>query len=141
MSRNFEEIRLRNQELTEKLLRLSGNTLAPETDAAPGLVPADADAIVAHIEINDHHGVGVLLLRLFGEHPNLISIRSRDYYSGRQNFGAMHACIAHGDTRRDAVMWNVLQAMEGATVRRVLAVPYFADDAINAIALKELFGA
>jgi hypothetical protein len=140
MSRDFEEIRLRNQELTVKLLSLTGGEPAPASEPAARPVPLEADAIVAHIEINDHHGVGVLLLRLFGEAANLVSIRSKDFYGGRQDFGAMHACISHNGASRDTVMWNVLEALGGATIRRVLSVPYFTDDALNAIALKEAFG-
>jgi len=39
------------------------------------------------------------------------------------------------------VVWKVLQALGGGTVDRILCVPYFPDDAITAIALKEAFGA
>ncbi len=141
MSRHFEEIRLRNQDLTNRLLSLTGSEPAPAAEPASRLAPQNADAIVAHIEINDHHGVGVLLLRLFGETPNLISIRSKDFYGGRQDFGAWNACISHQKSSRDSVMWNVLEALGGTTVRRILSVPYFSDDALNAIALKEMFGA
>jgi hypothetical protein len=140
MSREFEAIRLQNTDLANRLLGLTGGEAAPVSDPVPRQAPQGADAIVAHIEINEHHGVGVLLLRLFGDASNVVSIRSNDYYGGRQDFGALHACIPHGGASRDLVMWNVLDALGGATVRRVLAVPYFADDARNAIALKEAFG-
>jgi hypothetical protein len=141
MSRNFEEIRLRNQDLTDNLLSLTGSEPAPASEPAARPAPLEADAIVAHIEINDHHGVGVLLRRLFGDAANVVSIRSKDFYGGRQDFGAMHACIAHNGAARDTVMWNVLEALGGATIRRVLSAPYFTDDALNAMALKEAFGA
>jgi hypothetical protein len=138
----FEETRLRNQALAEKLLSLTLNDGLPDLtqSAPPKPPPQDADAIVAHIEINDHHGVGVLLRRIFGHEDNIVSIRSRDFYDGRQEFGAMHACISHSNTSRDAVIWNTLQGLNGATIRRVLCVPYFPDDALTAIALKEAFG-
>lgn len=134
MSSRFEEIRTRNRELTAKLLSLTGGEPAPRQS------PQGADAIVAHIEINDRHGVGVLLQRLFSDTPNVVSIRSKNYYGGRQDFGVMHACISHEGASRDIVTWNVLEALGGATIRRVLAVPYFADDALNAIAVKGAFG-
>jgi len=100
----------------------------------------DADAIVSHIEVNDHHGVGVLLARLFDRYENIVSIRSKDFYEGRQTFGAAHFCISHGNASRDEVYWKVLESLRGSTVKRVLCVPYFPDDALNAIALKEIFG-
>jgi len=140
MSSHYEETRLRNVTLADKLLSLTASISLPEIAPALAAPPQDADAIVAHIEINDHHGVGVLVRRLFGNCDNIISLRSQNYYGGRQSFGAMHACISHGNVSRDAVVWNVLEALHGATVRRILSVPYFPDDAMSAIALKEAFG-
>jgi hypothetical protein len=141
MSRHFEEIRLRNQDLVSKLLSLTGSEPGAVREYAPRKAPQDADAIVAHIEVNDHHGVGVLLLRLFSETSNIVSLRSKDFYGGRQDFGVWDACVSHEGASRDAVVWRVLEALGGATIRRILAVPYFSDDALNAIALKEAFGA
>lgn len=138
---SFEEIRRRNEELTEKLLALTGREPAPAGEPVIAAAPVNADAIVAHIEINDHHGVGVLVRRLFGEYPNLISVRSRNYYGGVQAFGSLHACIAHANTHRDAVMWRVLEGLKQATVRRALAIPYFADDVRNAIAIRDIYSA
>ena len=82
MSSHFEEIRLRNQDLTNKLLSLTGSEPVPVSEPGPATPPQQADAIVAHIEINDHHGVGVLLRRLFGESPNILSIRSKNFPFG-----------------------------------------------------------
>jgi hypothetical protein len=131
------EIRLRNQALEDKLLSLTGGRSFAHTMFSS---PQGADAIVAHIEINNHHGVGVLLQRLFGKYEKVVSIRSRNFYGGQQDFGAMHACVSHGGSSREATMRNVLAALRGATVQRVLCVPYFPDDALTAIALKEAFG-
>lgn len=141
MKQLSESTRRTNDELAQRILALTG---APSRDASPHEHPAavlkDADAIVSHIEVNDHHGVGVLLARMFGQYDNIVSIRSKDFYEGRQAFGTAHACISHGNPSRDAVFWKVLEALHGSTVKRVLCVPYFPDDALNAIALKELFG-
>jgi hypothetical protein len=138
MAHDFQERRRLNQALVGKLLALSnGERFSPVAQKPP---PQDADAIVAHIEINDHHGVGVLLGRLFGQSGNIVSIRSHNFYNGKQDFGAMHACIAHGAASRDMVFWKVLEAMGGVAIQRVVCVPYFPDDALNAIALKEAFG-
>ncbi len=125
---------LRNRELAEKLLRLTA-------DARPEQIPRDADAIVTHIEVNHRHGVGVLVHRLFGQSENVLSIRSKDAYNGNQQFGTTHVCISHGAASRDMVFWNVLEALRGATVNRVLCIPYFPDDALTAIALANIFAA
>jgi len=142
MGRLSERTRRANEELATRIRTLTGASYPDASpEDSPGAVPQDADAIVSHIEVNDHHGVGVLLARMFSQYGNIVSIRSKDFYEGRQAFGAMHACIAHGNASRDQVFWNVLQALRGATVKRVLCVPYYPEDALNAIALKEIFGA
>ncbi len=131
MDSSLHAIRTRNRYLAEKLLDLT-------SEARPQPILQDADAIVSHIEVNDHHGVGVLIRRLFGQSKNIFSIRSKDFYQGVQEFGAKHVRIAHGQSSRDNVFGTVLAALSGATVKRVLCIPYFPDDALNALALKEI---
>jgi hypothetical protein len=101
----------------------------------------EADAIISHIEVNDTHGVGVLLQRLFSGQSNILSIRSADYHGGRQAFGDVALRVSHVCTSRDAVFSNVLASLGDRTVRRVLCVPYFPDDVRTAVAVKEIFGA
>jgi len=113
----------------------------PTQRPAPGEALRGADAIVAHIEVNDRHGVGVLLQRLFGSSPNVISIRSQNHFGGRQEFGAWHLCIAHPERGPDAARRAVERALGKNTVARILCVPYYADDARTALALAEIFGA
>src|SRR5579883_1643063 len=122
-----------NRDLAQKL-----NRLIVSAPVEPAL--AGADAIVTHIEVNDRHGVGVLLRRLFGDWPNILSIRSRNMYGGQQEFGALSMTVSHRDKSRDQVLWNMLHAMRGSAVRRILCVPYFPDDVLNAVALKDLYG-
>jgi hypothetical protein len=132
-----------NALLAEKLLALtSPSTNGPGPSGRGGNVTlTDSDAIVSHIEVNDRHGVGVLLRRLFSHQSNVLSIRSKDFYEGRQNFGDQHLRISHDDQTRDSVFARVLGALRGSTVKRVLCVPYFRDDVLTAIALKEIFAA
>ncbi len=132
----------RNEALAARLLELCGK---PRPIPSAGLEEsawlAGADAVVTHIEINDCHGVGVLLGRLFEGCPNLITIRSRDHFGGDQRLGDVELKIAHGDAIRPRIFENVLRALQGHTVARILAVPYFADDARNAVALQSISGA
>ncbi|HUK92042.1 MAG TPA: hypothetical protein VLZ81_16700 [Blastocatellia bacterium] len=138
MRGRFEEIQRRNEKLIDQVRSLTRQTDPLQMALGPAI--RGRDAVVAHIEINDYHGVGVLLQRLFGKSPNVLSIRSRNFYGGRQEFGKRHFCISHKGASRAQVTWNVLEVLEGVKVRRVLAVPYFEDDALTAIALKECFG-
>jgi len=127
--------------LASRLRALSGDYLNRESESAgPSYPIQNADAIVSHIEVNDAHGVGILLKQLFSGQSGLISIRSRDYYGGRQEFGEIALRLTHESSSRDAVFSKVLLALGDATVKRILCVPYFADDARTAIALKEIYG-
>ncbi len=135
------EIRTQNRALAEQLLQLTTDAWIQTFPHQPDLPQNDADAIITHIEVNDHHGVGVLIRRLFGRSENILSIRSQNVYGGYQEFGARHIQISHGAVSRDMVFWNVLEALRGCTVKRVLCSPYFSDDALTAIALKNIFAA
>ena len=137
-----------NDELARELLSLTDEGLpdAPEPIEAvepdrPELPLRGADTIVSHIEVNDRHGVGVLLERLFGRYPNVLSIRSESHFGGRQEFGALDLAISHPDPAPSQVSKAVRTALGDNTVGRILAVPYYPDDVRNALALAELTGA
>jgi len=94
----------------------------------PKLILRDADAIITHIEVCGRHGVGRLVQMLFDGEPSILSIRSANLYEGRQEFGGLDLCISHQDKSRDAVFCRVLDAVGQNTVKRILCIPYFADD-------------
>ncbi len=143
----IDEIVVTNEILAQELLELSAGYSPTLPHAAAAIAPPagaalhDADAIVAHIEMTDGHGVGVLVRRLFGDCPNVLSIRSQDFYEGRQDFGDRHVRISHGGASRDAAFWGVLEALGGSSVKRILCIPYFPDDARTAVALHAIFNA
>jgi hypothetical protein len=139
MKASWQAVSQLNLEIMAKLQSLTGHKMPPHIGATRPL--EEADAIVSHIEVNNHHGVGVLLNRLFGTDTNILSIRSKDYYQGHQSFGAANIRISHGDVTQDIIISNILEALAGCTVNRILCVPYFADDVRTAIGLKEVFAA
>jgi hypothetical protein len=120
---------------------LAGVPPAPAGKPSRHAVLHAADAIITHIEVNDQHGVGALTRKLFAGCPNILSVRSADYYNGEQGFGDRHFCLSHAEKTRDAVFQTTLNALGETTVARVLCIPYFADDVRNALAIKEIFGA
>ena len=119
--------------------------LPPEpvpSDAAQPGAPAleNADVVITHVEVNDKHGVGALVRKIFQGEPNILSIRSADLYEGDHQFADLSLVITHSGSSRDMVFDRVSEAVGETTVRRILCIPYFPDDAWTAIALKELFG-
>jgi hypothetical protein len=99
------------------------------------------DLLVTHAEVNDRHGTGVLLQRLFPGGQDLGTVRSGDDYDARQEFGAWSARVPQPEPTPEAAARRVGEALAGARVRRVLCVPYRPDDVLTALALRRLHGA
>ncbi len=99
-----------------------------------------ASAVITGNEVNERHGTGVLVRRLFSGCSNLFSVRSRDDYGGEHDFGDESVLIAHRDLSRYQVFFNVIQGLRGTTCGRITCIPYYASDVLTAIALKDLFG-
>jgi hypothetical protein len=137
----------RDRELVSRLLELIGG---PPGDAEPSVSfdkpgpsgPADAswDAIITAFEVNDQHGTGVLLRRIFQGERNILSIRSTDLYEGRHEFGDISLRLFHRNDLRDAAFARVLRVLGDRTVRRVLCVPFYGADVLTALAVKEICG-
>jgi len=100
----------------------------------------EADVIVTPNEVTDRHGTGVILNRIFGECPNILSIRSANFYHEHW-LGDADLCLGHEGLSRAESFERVLWALNGSTARRVLCVPYHRDELITAVILKELFAA
>jgi FkbM family methyltransferase len=96
--------------------------------------------VVTTNEVTDRHGTGVLLSRIFGASPNVLSLRSTNLYH-EHYLGAAQLCFGHEGLSRAESFGRVLYALNGSTVRQVLCVPFLPDELISALALKELFGA
>lgn len=131
------------EELRGRLHRLLGSApvalpAARRVKEAP--LPA-RDVVVVHNEVTPAHGVGALLQTLFGEGRGLVTIRSQDHHGGTQRFGDERLRVSHGGQDRAAAYGNVLRAMGGLGVRRVLCAPYYPDDVRTAIALRDLYDA
>jgi hypothetical protein len=107
---------------------------------APAARVKEYDAVVSHIEVNDRHGVGVVLRMLFETHPDILCVRSKSFFGGDNRLGDRHVCIDHDGTDRPRVFATVAQAMTGMRPRRVLCVPYFPADVWNGLVLKYLYG-
>lgn len=110
-----------------------------EFKAKPKPVPApvtstgspvrNATCIITAAEINDRHGTGVLLERIFRQTPDYVHLRSMNLYGGQTGGGQRLFCP---DGRPDLM---------GSSVSRILAVPYSRSDAENALHVSQSTGA
>lgn len=95
--------------------------------------------ILSHSEVNDRHGVGVLLKRIFQDDRNIVSIRSRNLYDGIDDFGNFNFLIHHHNLDQYAIYEQIRSILGGLKPKRILCIPYFLDDILSAIALKDMF--
>jgi hypothetical protein len=116
------------EELRTRLMRMLAVPLASR----------EFDVIISHIEVNDRHGVGVVLRMLFRDRPDLLCVRSHNFYDGDNQLGERHVRIGH-DGDRVAAFTGVVGAMTGTRARRILCVPYYPADVWNGLVMKYLF--
>lgn len=123
----------RNEVLRSELARALGVVSVSNKDSV--------DVIVTPNEMNERHGTGSLLRRLFAGRRGLVSIRARNDYGGEHDLGDEAFVLSHGASSRAMAFERVLQAMHGRTVKRVVCVPYVADDLLTSIILGDAFQA
>jgi FkbM family methyltransferase len=100
-----------------------------------------ADVVVTANEINERHGTGALLRRMFPADRGIISIRSQNDYGGQHSFGEVQLRLSHSGQPRRHVFRNLFVALAGHTVKRVFCVPYYVHDLLTSIAVKEMHDA
>jgi hypothetical protein len=100
----------------------------------------DADVIINAVEINDRHGVGVLLQRIFQDRSRIISIRTDSIYGGEQSFGVYDVVIDRGLSRSE-ILSAIEKKLAGYTIRRILCIPLYIEEILVALAIQKLFGA
>ena len=96
------------------------------------------DLIISAIEINQHHGVGILLQRFFPDSTNLVTLRSFSVYSGTESFGIGHhelrsvnLTVADSEARLRAILAPY-------NIRRILCVPYYREDFIHGLLARKI---
>uniref|UniRef100_UPI0018E51664 hypothetical protein n=1 Tax=Cyanothece sp. BG0011 TaxID=2082950 RepID=UPI0018E51664 len=97
------------------------------------------DFIITHCEVNDRQGVGILVKRIFSDSSQVISLRSRNLYEGQQSFGESDYCLAYHNSSRAEILETVSQTFSHKKPKRILCIPYYPDDMLTAIALKDIF--
>src|ERR1700745_2085690 len=57
------------------------------------LLPSSTDVVVTPCEVNELHGTGTLLFRIFGDSSSIVSLRTSNFYDVPQVFGAANFCL------------------------------------------------
>ncbi len=102
-------------------------------------LPNPADIVTTAAEVNELHGTGTLLFRLFPDSSSIISLRTSSFYDGEQAFGAASYCLPLSQASRPEVYSWVKWYLSGTQVRRVLTIPYLPTDPLVSLAVKDQF--
>jgi hypothetical protein len=98
------------------------------------------DVVISVGEINDEHGTGPLVKRVFKNRRGIFSIRSRDDW-GIHNFGDWHVKLSPKRQGRADFYSEILRALAGKRVKTVTCVPFSVSEILASIAIKEAFDA
>jgi hypothetical protein len=99
------------------------------------------DVVITPSEINYQHGTGFLVDRLFGNRPNVLSIRAANHYGGDHHFGDESLLIAHEHPSRPCSVEQTLRNLGDRIPKRIFCVPFLSDDLLTAITLRDVFKA
>ncbi|QHV01842.1 beta-1,6-galactofuranosyltransferase [Synechocystis sp. CACIAM 05] len=100
----------------------------------------DASVVITASEVNYRHGTGALVRRVFPNDGQIISVRSDNHYGGDHNFGLESYHLPQRGWSRKEVFSNITHIFADHEVSRIFCVPYYTEDLLTAIAIKELFG-
>jgi hypothetical protein len=101
----------------------------------------DVDVIINAVEINDRHGVGVLLQRIFKDRSRIFTIRALNLYGGNCTFGRYDHLLGAIGLSRTEIFSRIQKVLTQHTVDRVLCIPYHVEEIFAALAAHEIFGA
>ncbi len=95
------------------------------------------DVVLSRSEVNNRHGTGILIKRIFpGHRANVVSIRSTSIWDGEQEFGIRQLVIPSGLRRSQIYAWTLAHT-DDLTIGRVYCVPGRAEEIIAALALTD----
>ncbi len=99
------------------------------------------DVVVSATEINTRHGTGILMKRMFGGWPNLVTIRTLNIYNEHEEIGLADFIIGNSKPSRPEIFRIVQDWLGRANIRRVVCVPFYAEDLIAATAISRIYDA
>jgi hypothetical protein len=108
--------------------------------SAPKNLADPIDVVVTLNEINDQHGTGPLVKRIFAGRRGIFSIRSRNDW-GSHDFGDWDLKLSHLGCGRQECYRRVLRALRGRKVTSVTCVPFLPEELVTSIAIKQAFHA
>jgi hypothetical protein len=104
-------------------------------------LPEPADLVITACEVNELHGTGTLLMRIFPDSSAIISLRTSNFYDGEQEFGAAKLVLPLAQARGPEIESWLRWYIGNAAVRRILCVPYTPAELTVSLAAQKMLGA
>ena len=100
---------------------------------------SNVSVVITPNEVTQRHGTGALVRRVFPDDSDIISVRSDNHYGGDHDFGIESYYFPQRGLSRRLVFNNISYVFSEHGVDRIFSVPYYSEDLLTAIAIKELF--
>ncbi|MDX2243463.1 MAG: FkbM family methyltransferase [Leptolyngbyaceae cyanobacterium bins.302] len=97
------------------------------------------DVVITPNEVNEIHGMGVLVRKIFPDSSSILSLRSSDTFAVANEFGAANFRFFYAGMIRPQIFAEVFKALWCIPIKRALCIPQSYNDALTAIAVKDLF--
>jgi len=98
------------------------------------------DIIVTGNEVNQYHGTGVLLKRIFQDDSRILSIRTRNDYDGKQQFGKKNMSMDVSGFQSQEIYKKVSSNLIDLRARYVLCIPLNQEEIHIALTVKKELG-
>lgn len=131
---NLDVALLKSRELRQKLYELNRQQRRELLNFL-----SSVDVIITTNEINYKHGTGIFLLKIFKESSEIFSLRSSNGYGAEHYLGDVAACLPCEGLSQPQIFSKILEEFGSASARRIVCVPYKAEEINLTLAIKELF--
>jgi len=99
------------------------------------------DLLITAIETNDHHGVGILLQRMFARGEDFVCLRTTSQHGGHEPFGSNHHELCSRFLTDAETELHLRAILALYRIRRILVVPYYREEFVHGVLAKRLTGA
>lgn len=101
----------------------------------------ERDLLITAVETNDHHGVGILLQRLFADTSGFVHLRTSSLYPAEPPIPGSHHELCSRYLTVSETKEHLSRILRLYRIRRILCVPYYREEFVHAVLAKELTGA
>jgi hypothetical protein len=97
----------------------------------------DATLVITHAELSYRHGTGALLIRILKDEPNVVALYSQTFFDGH-DIDVPAFQVTYRETSIGGASRRIRDILAGSTIKQILCVPFYPDEALSALAAQEI---